>query len=91
MRDTPKAFQGKLLHKRDPPGLQCAASVLGLPSRTRSSASLPLNFFDSFRRTCLSNSLFLQASRQRFKIATTLVVLDYPGLQANAGSPENVR
>ncbi len=32
-------------YKPDPVGTRCSASVLGLPSRTRSSASLPFNFF----------------------------------------------
>src|SRR5688572_12304819 len=31
-------------YKRDSVGTRCSASVLGLSSRTRSSASLPLNF-----------------------------------------------
>ena len=32
-------------YRPDPVGTRCSASLLGLASRTRSSASLPLNFF----------------------------------------------
>ena len=32
------------LYEPNPVGTRCSASVLGLPSRTRSSASLPLSF-----------------------------------------------